>query len=233
MGGARIFCYGDSLTAGTRGISYVERLNDVLPAHAECLVRGLRGATATDLARAYPRLAPAAAIDLLILTVGTNEALAAFSPRTLRMLRRVRGRPVVVEPADFEATLLRWLGPHAARVKIVFCGLALASREGRLQERARALDAALKRAAARLGGAFIDMHVALAPHLEAQAEPRIPFSRLRDSLRSRIEDRWGLIVRPVAESAITFDGVHFAPRGAELYARAVQRVIEPILQAHR
>lgn len=230
----RIFCYGDSLTAGARGISYVDPLTALLPAHAQCRARGIPGATASTLERDYGQFASTLARDpdVLILTVGTNEALGTFSPGALRMLRRLRGRPVVIGATEFRATLLRWLGPIAPRLTLVLCGLALASRNADLQLRARELDAVLSEVAAKLGGLFVDMHSLLAPHMEPEAEPYIPFSRLRDSLRSRIENRLGLIARHVDDSAITFDGVHFARRGAELYAQAVRLAIAPALTAN-
>jgi lysophospholipase L1-like esterase len=226
-----IFCYGDSITAGVRGISYVDRLKTVLPEHSECFARGIPGATALTLEQSYSRLAPPpeSAPELLILTVGTNEALGTFSPHILRVVRRIRGRPVVVRAVDFQETLLRWLSPLAPRLKVAFCGLAFASRDPRLAARARELNAVLADAAATLDGLFVDINQALAHELESEAEALIPFSRLRDSLWARLENRLRLTVRRVDNSAITFDGVHFAPRGAGLYAQTVRRAIAPFL----
>lgn len=222
----RVLCIGDSLTAGARGVRWTDWLSARLGDRAEVVVRGIPGATAADLARIFPEPGPAAA---LVITAGTNEVLAGFSPPFSRALRVLRGRPVDPAPEATGIVLARWLEGAAASSLVVLCGVAVAGAEDHpsLAERLERCNRSLRAAAEGLGGLFVPPD----PEILASPGAEIPFSRLAHSLRWRLERCIPAFRRPVDPQAPTFDGVHLAPRGAErlaaeVYARVASRLRE-------
>ena len=229
----RIAFYGDSLTEGSPGISFIRVLEAMLPEH-ELLNLGKGGDTVVSLYRRIARHGTHDPVDLAVLWVGVNDVLAtvSLSHSTLKwLMRQPRARDLAEFRQYYHRTLkrLRRSADSILTVSPLVIGEDPSNRWNR-----RLAD--LSRIASTASAAFDHVHfLNLRAELTAIWRGRKPSDYIPRSvtriaweslfLRSpagvdRAASRRGL--------RLTLDGVHLNSKGAELVAEALREAIETL-----
>jgi lysophospholipase L1-like esterase len=106
----KIVFFGDSLTEGTWGVSYVDKAAALLPGH-HFLNRGVNGDTSLNLYRRVSQDVIAEKPDGVFMMVGVNDAVSAVAPITRPYYRFVKRVPRgTVSPISFRENLRAILG---------------------------------------------------------------------------------------------------------------------------
>jgi lysophospholipase L1-like esterase len=229
----RIACYGDSLTRGIPGVSFLRELEAMLP-EATLLNYGKSGDTVVSLYRRLARPGADDGWDLAVLWVGVNDVLAKLSLGHLMLKRLMRQPPArdLVEFRDVYHRTLETLCRRADRVLAVsplFVGEKLASPWNRELE-------GLCEGIASLSASFdavqyVDLRACLSERLlegcVSNYLPKRVAAIARDALFLRspaqvdaLSARRGL--------RLTLDGVHLNSEGAKNVAAVLARTIETL-----
>jgi lysophospholipase L1-like esterase len=229
--GRRIAFYGDSLTAGLPGCSYLTLLRARFPEHA-LLGRGRPNETVASLRRRLASAPGDGRLDLAFLWIGVNDLPGERSTVSLAVARLARQPPSrdLAELRRHYAALLELLRRRAPRVVAVSPSIAGED----LDRPANRYGAEVGRAVADLvagcpGAEYLDLRprfeAALAgPPAAADVRPR-PWRVLLDAL----------LLRDAAQAdraasagglRLTIDGVHLSGAGARLVAEALAGPIE-------
>jgi len=224
-----LVCFGDSLTEGAIGVSYVDMLRERLPPHVRVINAGINGDTTLNLLRRVDRDVAPYRPDLVIILVGLNDLATVYGYRSGRpyywFVKRIR---IKLTPRLFARAYRRLVGALRQRTsaQLALCTLTT------LGER---LDDPIQ--------SYVD---AYSTAIRALAEQeRLPLIELRAAFRAAIaaDPRDGTpyhIWTPVLDSAATYfrgqtyatiterrgyrllcDGAHLAEAGAELVAETM------------
>jgi len=99
-----LVCFGDSLTEGAIGVSYVELLRQRLPPAVRVINAGINGDTTINLLRRVERDVVPYRPDLIVLLVGLNDLSTAYGWRSNRAYyRAIKRVHVELTPARFAA----------------------------------------------------------------------------------------------------------------------------------
>src|SRR5215212_3269927 len=97
-----LICFGDSLTEGTIGASYVDILRQRLPAAIRVINAGINGDTTINLLRRFERDVVPYRPDLVIILVGLNDLTTAYGwPSNRAYYRFIKRVPIALTPALF------------------------------------------------------------------------------------------------------------------------------------
>jgi lysophospholipase L1-like esterase len=231
----RIVFFGDSLTEGRDGASYLALLGDrvareAAPRGVQLVNAGVAGDTVVNLARRIPRDVAPHRPDWVVVFIGVNDHRTWWVRRSVPTLdtlnswryflrqKRVRGG---ISPARFADGLRVIVDQLALRTsaRLALCtpatvGESLRSRPWHLLD--RYADAA-RFVAGERGCALIDLHAIFAAEL-AKLPPRPLVRRLSAPFLHGDDDEALAAARGYL---LTYDGVHFARRGASLVADAI------------
>ncbi len=215
-----IIFFGDSLTQGTVGASYVERLAARLPGH--CFTNeGVNGDTSLNLYRRVETDVIARRPDGVFIMIGVNDAISNSEPASrlyYRFVKRVPGGRVapLAFRENLRAVLARLLAagitPWVALPPVERCPAAVAA--------LRQINAAAAEVCAELRVPALDLLAALTPP-HVPERPAVGWSDywrvglIRVGVRAY--DRW----RRQGGYTYTFDGVHLTAAGAEQVAERV------------
>jgi len=232
----RIAFFGDSLTSGTPGSSYVAVLRERFPDDT-LLNFGKGNDTVVSLNRRISAMQFEKPLDMAFLWIGVNDvpqtdrwAYRAF--HTLLLQRRARDRNEF--EACFRATLDS-LCTKARRVVVAPPVLKGEDLENSTNQRLSDLAGSIKEITAECERAeFLDLRAAFARELLARAGcerlPANPFRVLLDALTLRTGEQ---IDAKAAERGLrlTLDGIHLNSAGARLVAEEFAAVIHNHRQA--
>jgi len=232
----RIAFFGDSLTSGTPGSSYVAILRDRFPDDT-LLNFGKANDTVVSLVRRISAIRFDEPLDVAFLWIGVNDvprtdrwAYRAF--HTLLMQRRARDRSEF--EACFRATL-DFLGAQSTRIVVAPPVLKGEDLGNSTNQRLSDLAGSIKEITAECERAeFLDLRAAFARELLArpgcEGVLRNPFHVLLDVLTLRTDLQ---IDAKAAERGLrlTLDGVHLNSAGAMLVAGEFAAVIDNHRQA--
>jgi len=226
----KIACFGDSLTFGAMGYSYIKYLN---PAYT-VVNKGVNGDTTICAAERLKRYLDSPAhgdVDVYVVAIGTNDLLLPYlttvSPswRT-QMKPRVSMKKCILDDALFESEYRKILELVQSRGKTaVAVGLPLLQLAGYPNERGQKRSLIIKKLAADYGVFFVD-----AALLQRQAVQCISFSySWKHKNLVRIADGAVMLLFPFSKDwfsklrrlELTVDGVHFNSRSARLVGDAV------------
>lgn len=215
-----IIFFGDSLTQGTVGASYVDRLAALLPGH-RFTNEGINGDTSLNLYRRLETDVIARRPDGVFIMIGVNDALSYSEPASrpyYRFVKRVPGGQIA--PLAFRENL------RAVLARLLAAGIppwvALPPIESRPAAVAalRQMNAAAAAVCAELRIPTLDLLAALTP----PDLPDRPSASLRNYWRSllyllglRSVERW----QQQGGYTYTFDGVHLTADGAARLAALV------------
>lgn len=223
----KIVFLGDSLTQGTFGISYVDRVAAATPGH-HFINEGVNGDTSLNLYRRLDEDVLAHRPDGAFVMVGANDAMSYSEPGArpyYRLVKRVPGG--VVSPIAFRENMRALLGrlAHAG----IQTWVALPPLEYRPAQVAalREMNGCAAEVCAELGIPALDLMAALVPADVPERPPvssRFYLRSLPVMLGGRQFDR----LRDEGGFTYSFDGIHLTAGGAQRFAE----LIVPFLQAN-
>jgi lysophospholipase L1-like esterase len=221
----RILFFGDSLTQGTIGVSYVDKLARALPQH-RLINKGINGDTSLNLYRRVQDDVIALRPDLVFVMVGINDALStieASSRLYYRYTKRVPGGRV--SPLAYRENLRAVLSKLAA-ANIRTCVVLQP-----LEYRPESVDC-LKEINAHAAQLCRELDIpaldAMAVFAPSDIPPRPPFGRgvyirnLQVMLGWRRYDQW----QHEGRFTYSFDGVHLTEDGARRMADLIMQFLK-------
>ncbi len=124
-----LICFGDSLTAGTIGASYVDVLREQLPAAIRVINAGINGDTSIDLLRRFERDVVPYRPDLVVILVGLNDLTTAYGwPSNRVYYRFIKRVPTALTPGLFARAYQRLIAElrQHSNAQLVLCTLTTA-----------------------------------------------------------------------------------------------------------
>lgn len=238
----RVVFFGDSLTEGVDGASYLRVLHEYVAGDArlrgvELVNAGIGGDTVINLARRLDRDVIPAAPDWVVIFTGVNDLTTWYARRTLptpfslgllRYFRDVKGIHGAVTPARYRhgvrALVDRLRAETTTRVALctpVARGEWLGSRSSHAVDRYADI---VREAAAERGCALIDLRAAFVRAVSSQAKPSLGERLL--ALPGTLPARLTRPTPPFDFEELarrrgylwTYDGVHLTHLGATLVA---------------
>jgi len=227
----KIAFFGDSITEGFPGASYVSILEKKLSGHS-LINYGKGGDTVISLYRKLQNTSLESPFDISILWVGVNDVFVKTS-RTFPILKTLRKQPWVKSHNEFEkyykklVEFISGKSSHVLTISPLFIGEDLNNIWNRkLNDIGRIIE---EITSDYKNTTFIDLQAVFSPLLKNKlVSPYLPksVSKLFLSIFFRKSDR------EIEEQAIkrklhyTIDGVHLNAAGAEIAANEVMKKIE-------
>jgi lysophospholipase L1-like esterase len=236
-----LVCFGDSLTEGAIGASYVDLLRERLPAAVRVINAGINGDTTINLLRRVERDVVPYRPDVIVLLVGLNDLTTAYGRRSNRAYYwAIKGVHIEITPTRFARAYRRLIATLRERTgaKLALCTLTTVGEQ--------------------LGDPFQSYVDAYSTIIRALAEQeRLPLIDLRTTFRAALAAQphngppyhiwtplldWaaiGLRGRTYADLAarrgyrLVCDGAHLAEPGAELVAETMLPVLSEMLDLQR
>jgi lysophospholipase L1-like esterase len=214
----RIVCFGDSLTWGGYGGSYVHELAHLLPEH-RFINSGVSGDTIHNLLERVDRDVITHAPSAVLIMVGCNDAIAATYPGTRRYYQQIKGlKGGYLKPDAFEQKYRDLL----TRVRLAgirpYVALQPSEYTPALNEMVAVMNARARRATLEQYAPILD----LPAHLGSGGSIERPPLTLEmiDSVGRRIRAGWNDYESERARGGytFTFDGLHLTPEGARRIA---------------
>jgi lysophospholipase L1-like esterase len=233
----RIGFFGDSLTEGVPGVSFLEALAVMLPEH-DLENLGKRGDTVISLHRRVAQGRHPGSLDVAVLWIGVNDTLAKISfghGLLKRLMRQPQARSLTEFREHYRRTVERLL-KNARRVLTVsplLIGEDLSNPWNR--ELCDVSEVIASVAASYDAVEFIDLREEIAPTLAAgRSSDYLPkrVSRVAcDVLRLRTP---GAVDAAASRRGLklTLDGVHLNSAGAAVVADSIRRALASPLSAH-
>jgi lysophospholipase L1-like esterase len=231
----RIVFFGDSLTAGRDGASYLALLKEKVVCdgalrEVELINAGVGGDTVVNLARRIAQDVVPHQPDWVVVFIGVNDHRTWYvrhvvptygtyhSWRYFRDEKQVRGG---ISPERFADGLRAVVDQLALRTsaRVALCtpatvGESLTSSAWRLLDR---YAGAVQTVASERGCQLIDLHSVFAAEL-AQLPPRPLLRKVRAPF---VDDQDRELLAAARGYQLTYDGIHFTRRGAALVADAM------------
>lgn len=241
MGAARaqntLVCFGDSLTAGTIGASYVDLLRVQLPG-VRVVNAGVNGDTALNLLRRLDRDVVPQRPDLVVLLVGLNDLGTAYGePAIRRYYRVVKGVRIEITPRRFAHLYRQLIAALRARTgaQIALCTLTtLGEQPGdSIQATIDGYSTIVRALALQEGLPLIDLRAAFHAAMAADPHDGPPYHIWTPLLdRVAIYGRGQSYANLGARRGyrLLCDGAHLSATGAALVAGTILPVIRRILR---
>ena len=227
----RITFYGDSLTRGVPGISFLGVLKSMLPQH-ELVNLGRGGDTVISLHRRIVRGGVHQASDLAVLWVGVNDVLVTVSRSHLALKRLMRQR-YARSPGEFSeyyGRTLECLRSSAGTVLTVSPLLIGEDRSNPWNRRLEELSTIIRSISGSTNRVqFVDLRTALRGAWGAHApSDYIPRSVTRIGLESLFLRSGEAVDKASSRRGLhlTLDGIHLNSLGAEKVAAIIRRAID-------
>ncbi len=226
-----IACYGDSLTAGIPGMSYVDILRKRLLQHT-LLNYGRVDETVISLYWRITRQNLLMPVDVACLWIGTNDALAVRS-RAAAIYRTIRRQPQAQDAREFHTyyrAILDLLHSHASQIitaSPLCIGEDLSSPANQIVARLSTVIGQVS--ASYTNVRYLDLHAILGAKLAGKPistyRPGNVLRVMLDALTLRSQMR---IDRVAAGRGlhVTLDGVHLNSAGAQLVADAFMQALD-------
>jgi lysophospholipase L1-like esterase len=226
----KIAFYGDSLTEGIAGASYLAYLRKLEPEH-ELINYGRGGDTVISLYQRIVRHKLDQPVDLSFLFVGVNDIFVYLS-WNYPLLKAIFRQPWVKDVTEFTAYYQKSLNLLTTRASRVFAVSPLIIGEDISNEwnkRVEALGQAICQTAADFENVgYIDLRTDFIATLDSrQISPYLPKSATRIVLDTLLLRRNGQIDHQAAARGLhlTLDGVHLNSKGARLVAENFSKAI--------
>jgi lysophospholipase L1-like esterase len=216
----KIVFFGDSLTEGTWGVSYVDKAATAMPGH-HFLNRGVNGDTSLNLYRRVTEDVIAERPDGVFVMVGVNDAVSAVSPITRPYYRFVKRVPRgTVSPISFRENMRAILGRlQVAHIK-TWVGLAPIEYNPEQVAVMREMNKNATEICVEMNVPVLDLMAHLTP---ANIPVRRPYNlsdygrNLLIALGWKHYDHW----QKAGGFTYTYDGVHLTDAGAARMAELI------------
>ncbi len=224
----KIVCFGDSLTWGKYGGSYVDALASLMPEHT-FINEGIGGNTVVNLLRRVETDVIAHNPNAVLIMVGGNDANSFLYPPTRPYYTKVQQlTDGFVSPEQFQQTYRELLTVLQAHHVLTLVALEPAEYSPQQVENLERYNALAAETAAALNIPVLDLHAGLLPDTVKDRAPiGIEFIL---TIGARTKKGWNdyETVRVRDGFTYTFDGLHFTPDGAKRAAA----LIADFIRAH-
>lgn len=232
-----VVCFGDSITEGVIGASYVDMLRRRLGAGVRVVNAGINGDTVLNLLRRLDRDVAPHRPDLVVVLVGLNDLGTAYGEPVQRTYYRLVKRvPLRLTPSRFAATYRQLIAALRQRTgaPIVLCTLTALSEmpDSPVQQYVDAYSIVVRALAAQEELPLVDLRSAFRTEIAADPRPGPPY-RIWQALLDMLAVRGGASYATLTERRryrLLCDGVHLAGAGAAVVAETllpeVQRILE-------
>jgi lysophospholipase L1-like esterase len=224
-----LVCFGDSLTEGAIGASYVDMLRERLPAAVRVINAGINGDTTINLLRRVERDVIRYHPDIVVILVGLNDLTTAYGwPSNRAYYRAVKRVPTELTPQRFARAYRRLIATLRERTgaRLALCTLTTVGEQPNdpFQVYVEAYSTIIRALAEQERLALIDLRSAFRATLAAEPRDGPPYHIWTPLLD------WaaiGLRGRSYAELAqrrgyrLLCDGAHLAEPGAALVAETM------------
>ena len=232
-----LVCFGDSITQGTIGASYVDILRRDLAPRVRVINAGVDGDTTVNLLRRVTRDVAPHRPDLVTVLVGLNDIGAAYGEPVQRAYsRHVKRTPLDLTPRRYIAAYRRLLAELRAgtRATIVLCTLTTIGEDpaAPIQHVVDAYSTAVRALALQEGLPLIDLRARFRAALDADPRPGPPYRIWQaplDSAAVRLGGSYDALTSRRGFRLLC-DGVHLAQPGAELVADEMLPAVRALLR---
>jgi lysophospholipase L1-like esterase len=222
----KIVFFGDSLTWGGYGGSFVAEIKELLPDH-EIINAGAGGNTVVNLLRRLDDDVLAHEPDGVFVMVGGNDALSYSQPETRPYYRVSQSIPDGVVDEDTFAKNYRELLNRLQLAHVqTWIGLPPAEYNPEMVETLRLYNNHAREIAQSLNLPVLDLMEKLVPE-DISERPDINL-RVINNIGQRQEEGWDDYATERERNGFTFsfDGVHFTPETAQRVARMIAEFLD-------
>lgn len=217
----KLVCFGDSLTEGGYGGSYVNALRQKYPAHT-IVNAGVGGNTVINLLRRVEADVIAAQPDAAFVMIGGNDAIAYTFPSTRSYYRKVHDIPDgVVTPDAFAQTYRHLLERlHLAHI-VTYVGLPPTEHNPATVAAFQHYNALAADAARTIGVPVLDLLPVFLPPTVPDRPPLGIDTIL--TIGAHVKRGWNAYetARAAGGYTFTFDGLHLLPAAADHMAEQI------------
>jgi acyl-CoA thioesterase I len=232
-----LICFGDSLTEGVIGASYVDILRARLPKQLRVVNAGVNGDTTLHLLRRVERDVVAYTPDVVVILVGLNDLTTAYGWRSNKIYyRTAKNINIALTPRRFVRAYRRLITMlrERTRARLALCTLTTVGErlDDPFQAIVDAYSTIIRALAEQEGLALIDLRSAF--YAAVAADPRHgPPYRIWTPVRD-----WAAIgLRGATYAMLTerrgyrllCDGAHLSAAGAQLVAETMLPTLLPLL----
>lgn len=223
----KLVFFGDSLTQGTFGVSYVSKIAAVLPGH-HFVNMGINGDTSLNLYRRVDRDVLAEKPDGVLIMVGINDALSAVEPGARPYYRLAKGVPKgQLSPLAFRENIRAILTKCLAAGIKTWVALPPIEYRPEVVTALRQMNDYAAEVAAEHRIPVLDVMAVLTPPTVPQRPP-MGLAQYRLNLEhvlgAKQYDNW----RDAGNFTYSFDGIHLTESGAAQIAA----LLTPFLRAN-
>ncbi len=221
----KIVFFGDSLTQGTTGAAYVDKVAALLRGH-HFLNEGVNGDTSLNLYRRVEQDVIAHRPDGVLIMVGINDAMACAEPgsrlyyRLLKQIARGQVSPVAFRE-NMRALLMRLL-LEPGQIWVVLPPLEYSPAAVRTL---RQMNEATKTLCSALGIPTLDLMAKMTPPDIPQRPPLSMMAQARRYLLAFNPNRDYDRLRDAGGYTYSFDGIHLTEAGAQTAAQEIARFL--------
>jgi lysophospholipase L1-like esterase len=232
-----LVCFGDSLTEGAIGASYVDVLRERLPASVRVINAGINGDTTLNLLRRVERDVVPHRPDVVVILVGLNDLTTAYGWRSNRAYyQTIKRVHIELTPRRFSRAYRHLIGVLRERTgaRLALCTLTTVGErlDDPFQQYIDTYSTIVRALAEQERLPLIDLRAAFRAALEVQPCDGPPYRiwtplldwtaiRLRDQTYAALAERRGY--------RLLCDGAHLAEAGAALVAETMLPCVRSLL----
>lgn len=233
-----LVCFGDSITEGMIGASYVERLRARLPG-VRVVNAGINGDTVLHLLRRAERDVIARQPDLVTIMIGLNDLTTVYGLRSSKLFyHTLKNVQIEVTPARFihaYRRLITMLREHT-HAQIALCTLTTVGElpDDPIQQLVDGYSQIIRALAAQERLPLIDVRAAFLNALAADPREGPPYriwTPVQDWLAIGLGGQTYETIAQRRGYRLLCDGAHLADAGAELVAETMLPFLSQALQA--
>ena len=233
-----LVCFGDSLTEGVIGASYVDILRERLPATTRVINAGINGDTTINLLRRLKRDVVPYRPDLVVILVGLNDLTTAYGwPSNHAYYRFIKRVPIALTPTRFAQMYQRLIAALRQRTnaQLALCTLTTVGEQldNAFQSYIDAYSTIIHALAEREQLPLIDLRRAFRAALAEDPRDGPPYyiwTPLRDAVAIRLRGQTYAELGAQRGYRLLCDGAHLAEAGAALVAETMLPHIQTLLQ---
>jgi len=220
----KIVFFGDSLTQGSVGVGYVDKVAKALRGH-HFYNEGVNGDTSLNLFRRVQRDVIDKQPDGVFIMVGVNDAASFIEPNAnfyFRLIKRIPGGRV--SPISFRENMRAILTALLLQNMKVWVALPPAEYRPEMVTTLRQMNDNAAEVCAELDVPTLDLLAKIAPK-NIPARPPIPLSQYAKNLGVLLGNKNYDAMRDAGGYSYTFDGTHLTEDGAQRIASEIVRFL--------
>jgi lysophospholipase L1-like esterase len=230
-----VVCFGDSITYGQIGASYLSVLRERLPPEIRLVNAGVNGDTTLNMLHRVERDVAPHHPDLVIVLAGLNDIGSAYGEPGMRRYYQLMKRPgIAITPQRFIGIyrrLIARLRLHTSRVALCTPTLLGEWRQAPFQPQVDAYSVIIRGLAHQHNLDVIDLRLAFDTVITADPRPGPAYqwwTPIRDGMLLFFQRKSYADLTRERNYRLTCDGVHLSETGATLIADTMQPYLERV-----